>query len=214
MMAAVILFIIICIGLYLLHIYMEKYTETNEHYMELAKFFSERELGIIQDNRYTKENHIDVVRRFFKEHPDKLAEAEKLYKKRMESKHHAREAWKKEFIMHRIFAYDYEEMLFQIFSDHAMLDEMGKWHSQHIDKNHLLQRISEIKNIEIEESQRIVDTLIEHCVLCNVGEDCFLSSLLEESDDNQSMSRWNIVSDIDMNLDKWMKAHGCKNIIN
>ena len=214
MMAAVILFIIICVGLYLLHLYMEKYTETNEHYMELAKFFSERELGIIQDNRYTKENHIDVVRRFFKEHPDKLAEAEKLYKKRMESKHHAREAWKKEFIMHRIFAYDYEEMLFQIFSDHAILDEMGKWHSQHIDKNHLLQRISEIKNIEIEESQRIVDTLIEHCVLCNVGEDCFLSSLLEESDDNQSMIRWNIVSDTDMNLDKWMKAHGCKTINN
>lgn len=213
-MAAFVLFIIICIGLYFLHLYMKKYIETNDHYRELAKFFSERELGIIKDNRYTKENHVDVIRRFFKEHPDKLVEAEKLYKKKKERAHYARESWKKEFIMQRIFAYDYEEMLFQIFSDHAILDEMGKWHSQHIDKNHLLQRISEIKNIEIDEAQRMVDTLIEHCVLCNVGEDYFLSSLLEESDDNQAMIRWNIVSDTDMNLDKWMKAHGCKNINN
>lgn len=211
MIAAVILFIIICIGLYFLHLYMKKYTETNEHYRELAKFFSERELGIIKDNRYTKENHVDVIRRFFKEHPDKLAEAEKLYKKKRENAHHAREAWKKRYILQRIFAYDYEEMLFQIFSDHAILDEMGKWHSQDIDKNHLLQRISEIKNIEIDEAQRMVDTLVEHSVLCNVGEDYFLSSLLQESDDNQAMIRWNIVSDTDMNLDKWMKAHGCNN---
>ena len=50
-MAAFVLFIIICIGLYFLHLYMKKYIETNDHYRELAKFFSERELGIIKDNR-------------------------------------------------------------------------------------------------------------------------------------------------------------------
>ena len=210
-MAAFVLFIIICIGLYFLHLYMKKYIETNDHYGELAKFFSERELGIIKDNRYTKENHVDVIRRFFKEHPDKLVEAEKLYKKKKERAHYARESWKKEFIMQRIFAYDYEDMLFQIFSDYAWLDTWGKWQPHDIDRDHLLQRISEIKNIEVEEAQRIVDTLVEHGILCKVDDKYLLSSLLTESDDNQAMIRWNIVSDTDMNLDKWMKAHGCNN---
>lgn len=210
-MAAFILFIIICIGLYFLHLYMKKESERDDHYGELAKFFSERELGLIQNNRYTKEHHADVIRRFFKEHPDKLAEAEKLYKKKLEGKHHAQEAWKKEFIMNRILAYDYEDMLFQIFSDNAMLDTNGKWYSLFIDKNHLLQRISEIKNIEIDEAQRIIEMLVEHCVLCKVDEEYNLSSLLQDSNDNPSMIRWNIVSDTDMNFDKWMKVHGNNN---
>ena len=200
-MAAVILFIIICIGLYFLHLYMKKYFETNEHYRELAKFFSERELGIIKDNRYTKENHVDVIRRFFKEHPDKLAEAERKYKVDEQNRYIRKEEIKRELIKTRVFAYDYEEMLFQIF---AQFESEHK----HPSMRDVIQRISEIKGIPENEAINMFMLLLNKKVLFDLPGDLGISLNPMLVTDAYWNKEWNIVSNTDMTLNKWMIAHG------
>lgn len=208
MMAAVILFIVICIGLYFLYQYMRKESEKADHYRELATFFSERELGLVRTDRHKKENPDDVICRFFKEHPDKLVEAEKRYKEEKEREHNNLESWKKLYIMQRTFAYDYEDMLFQIYSKVATEDTRGKWVAiTHVKKEDLISNISEIKNIDSAEAERLLNSLHKHCILSDVGDGCLLSSLLQDLGTDEKWA-WNIVSDTDQNLDKWMVAHG------
>lgn len=204
MMAAVILFIVLCIGLYLLHLNMKKDRERNDHYRELAKYFSERELGIIQNNRYTKEHPADVIRRFFKEHPDKLEEAERKYKVDEHNRYIRKEEIKRELIKTRVFAYDYEEMLFQIFAHYEVKHEKPSRHD-------VIQRISEIKGIPENEAINMFELLLNKQVLFDLPGDLGVSLNPMLVTDDYWNKEWNIVSNTDMTLNKWMIAHGYGN---
>ena len=187
---------------------MRKDSEKADHYRELATFFSERELGLVRTDRHKKENPDDVIYRFFKEHPDKLAEAEKRYKEEKEREHNNLESWKKYYIMQRIFAYDFEDMLFQIYSKVAIEDARGKWVAlSYVKKEDLINKISEIKNVDRCEAERILDLQIKHAILSDIGEGYLLSTLLQDLGSGEKIA-WNIVSETDMNLDKWMVANG------
>ena len=204
MMAAVILFIVLCIGLYLLHLYMEKESDRDDHYRELAKYFSERELGIIQNNRYTKEHHSDVIRRFVDEHPDKLEEAERKYKVDEHNRYIRKEEIKREFIKTRVFAYDYEEMLFQIFAHYEVKHEKPS-------RRDVIQRISEIKGIPENEAINMFMLLLNKQVLFDLPGDLGVSLNPMLVTDDYWNKEWNIVSNTDMTLNKWMIAHGYGN---
>ena len=208
-MAAFILFALLCIGLYLLHIYFKKDAEKRKHYRELAKYFSDQELGLVRTTKQKKDDPDEIINKFFKDYPDKLAEAENKYKEDEEKHYVNREYWKRELIKSRVFAYDYEDVLFQIYAPSA--SDMGdRWQPQGLSKEYIVKRYAEIKNVSIEDALRTYDMLIKKNVICDLpGMGVFLDSMLWD-DYKYNDQRWNVVSDTDMTLTKWMDAHGYK----
>lgn len=220
-MAAVILFGLICIGLYFLHVYFKREEEKNKHYRELSPYIDYKELhseyarvrmkGVHPEfvsSRY-KEPSVDQIKKYFKSHPDKLTEAEKRYKEAEERHYVNREYWKRELIKSRVFAYDYEDVLFQIYAPSA--SDMGdRWQPQGLSKEYIVKRYAEIKNVSIDDALRTYDMLIRKNVICDLpGMGVFLDSMLWD-DYKYKDQRWNVVSDTDMTLTKWMDAHGYK----
>ena len=216
-MAAVILFVLICVGLYFLYLYMKKDQEKDDHYRELAYIIGHKEicneyaresikgpLSGYKKSRFT-EPSIDQISNYFKSHPVKLAEAEKAFKEREKSRREYAEFRKREIIKSRVFAYDYEDMLFQIYAPEA-LDYGDSWSPRSLPKDYILQRIAEIMNVSTVEASIICDKLIEKKVLYNWG-GINLSPMLWD-DHNYKDPQWNVVSNLDMTLTKWMDAHG------
>ena len=194
----------------------------NKHYRELSKLIDEKEVRNEYARTSIKDIHpgysrkryseptIEEIRCYFKNHPDKLAETEKKYKEKKEREHYNRESWKKSYIMDRIFAYDYEDMLFQIYSKVAKEDIKGKWVAGiHINTEDLINEICRIRNVNRSEAYRIIHQLHARGIISDIGGGYLLSALLQDLG-NDDMCSWNIVSDVDMNLDKWMVAHGYK----
>lgn len=219
-MAVVILIILLCIGIYFIHIYIMKEERMNEHYRELSKFVDDKEICNEYARESIKEIHpghtrnryieptIKQIRKYFKTHPDKLAEAENNYKEQKERAHYNRESWKKFYIMDRIFAYDYEDLLFQIYSKVAVEDSRGKWVARvHLKNEDLINEICRIRKVDRSEAGRIIHLLCERCIISEICGGYLLSSLLQDFGGGE-LWPWNIVSDTDMNLDKWMVAHG------
>ena len=218
-MAAVILFVLICVGLYFLYVYMKKEHEKDDHYLELAHYIDYKELHPeyarerIDDilpgftsTRYVKPT-VDQVRKYFKAHPEKLAEAEKEYKEAEERRCIGAELRRKDLVKRRVFAYDYEDMLFQIYAPTAS-DFDDSWHPGHLSKEYILQRIAEIKNVSAEDALKIFDALIKKNVISDIPELGVLLAPMLWDDYNHKDPQWNIVSNLDMTFSKWMDAHG------
>lgn len=170
------------------------------HYRELADFYP----WYYEDD--------ESIEKRFKDNPDLIKEAEKLLAEKKERDRIWEEKKKKDEIIERVFAYDYEEMLYQIFAPYAKVDFRGRWGCfVFLQKELIMKQISEIKNISLKESEEIFQTLVEHSLLIPLDPrgsvEYTLTPLLEENNDGKS-SRWNVVSDTDMNLNKWMIAHG------
>lgn len=211
-MATVILFVLICVGLYILYVYFKKEEEKNKHYRELARFIDKKELypeyarTNIKDihPRFTKmeykEPTADEIRKYFKEHPDKLAEVETRLVELGRNRILYQEERKRKLIKQRVFAYEYEDMLFQIFAPFAH-DYGNTWVPQPLLYDFVVKRIAEIKNVTAEEASKILEALKDKEVIYYNG-GVNLSQVLWDG------SFWNIVSDTDLNLDKWMVAHG------
>lgn len=71
-----------------------------------------------------------------------------------------------------------------------------KW----LPKEEIISKISTIRGVSKIEAKDIFNKLEEHNVLLEIGGDYMLSLINTSSD-------WDIVSDTDMNLDKWIVKH-------
>jgi hypothetical protein len=144
-------------------------------------------------------SHSDI-KKFFKENPEELKRREEAWQARQKEKYQENENKKKLRIKDRIFAYDYEDTLFEIFAPYAK--NMGgvwtcdKW----LPKEEIISKISTIRGVSKIEAKDIFNKLEEHNVLLEIGGDYMLSLINTSSD-------WDIVSDTDMNLDKWIVKH-------
>ena len=195
-----IIFVLVCaIGFFWWYI---KYMKKNEHYQELAKYYR-------IDN-----TDIDAIRKFFKENPDELYHAERRFREDAIHKKEVDERCKKHAIINRVFAYDYEDMLYQIYAPLAEENYYQRWCSyKEIPKDLLIKKIMEIRKVANDEAAHILEELIKrNIIVSNVFEngECSLSFFLQDytGDHNTTFERWDIVSYLDLNLDKWIVAHG------
>ena len=132
-----------------------------------------------------------------------------------------KESKKREWIKERVFAYDYEEMLYQIFAPSATcLSTVFYSDFNGINKDEIIDKISEIKHISYTKAKKIFDILVEHKLLnksYKQPNNYRLCSMLETSSYSHSDFKfdncWYIVTVLDMNLDKWMKMHNHNNYI-
>ena len=114
---------------------------------------------------------------------------------------------KKELVKSRVFAYDYEDMLFEIYAPSAS-DSGDRWYPRELARDYVLQRIAEIKGVSTEEAINIYKLLIKNNVISDLpGVGVMLAPMLWD-DYNYKDPKWNVVSNIDMTLSKWMDAHG------
>lgn len=197
-------FIIICFVL--LYFYLNWYSNKRYRYRKFANLYG-----------WSDEDDKTIMKRF-EEKPELIKEAEKFLEEKKDSEHRWKEAQRKQMIKERMFAYEYEELLYQIFAPYAKLNYEGKWdYLGSLPMELIIERISDIKNISIEDAEDIFGILIKHNLIHrfipNEGYEYGLSPLLlphtsKKADEQGIYSRWDIVSDTDLNLDKWMVANG------
>lgn len=191
--------IIVHVGL---SFYFRNQAKKDEYYKKLARYVGDTCISW---------GSIKTIRIFFMEHPDELEKAIALCKIDEENQYRFTEAEKRDLIKHRVLAYDYEDMLFQIFAPFA-IEKKGEWIPTGLSNEFVVKRISEIKGISNEESLKIYEMLIKNSVLhdkqdnSKIGKLVFLSFMLR--DDSMSNSDWKIISDTDMTFNKWMERHG------
>ena len=105
-------------------------------------------------------------------------------------------------------------MLYQIYAPLAEENYYQRWCSyKEIPKDILIKKIMEIRKVANDEAAHILEELIKrNIIVSNVFEngECSLSFFLYfyTGDHNTTFERWDIVSYLDLNLDKWMVAHG------
>lgn len=144
-----------------------------------------------------------ALRAFYKD-PKKLAEAEEKKKRRDESKRKWDMLVKKEKTIKRVYAYKYEDFVFSLFSPLASYCSIGKeWFepstSNGLPENYVLHRMKELDSVNTyglycEFLKN--DLFYKDCKTKKVGLGSVLSTYA------------NIISEEDMNMDKWIKKNG------
>lgn len=137
------------------------------------------------------------LKKYFDSHPEIYEECLRIKKERDEISKKVDEKLKKQNIMNRIFAYDYEDMLYTIYLPTAR-EHDGKYTIGRLTKDRIISGICEYKNISRSEAEILFEDLYKHGLFWG-GRDGEYSLILVDS------IYWNIVSDSDMNFDKWMK---------
>ncbi len=147
---------------------------------------------------------------YYKANPEKFMVAENEYKNHLKADYAEKEAKKRELIKKRVFAYDYEEMLYEIYAPTATRINSNEWKSNSLNKDYIIERIGNIMEISKEEALKIFDLLIDKKILEKEyrNEDEISLCYMLNSKYYRSSDEWQIVSDIDLNLSKWMVNHG------
>lgn len=140
------------------------------------------------------------LRKFFKE-PGRKERAIEAKKERDALSHKFDEAFKKENILKRIFAYDYENFLFSLFSPLAIYNEReNKWElwGCRIPVQYVKSRMEKEGYSNVPELYQsfIKNNLIEE----DKNEQCELGVILKYHAE--------IVSEEDLDIDKWIKKNG------
>lgn len=196
--------IVFVIGGVVLLVYLIKYWF---HVKEVAQVY-------ISNNYVNTNVNVNRVAKALMKDNSLLQEAERMYKNQQERDHFYKETQRKEAIAQRVFAYDYEELLFQIYARIAEdNDHFGYWTTidarEGYDESNLIHMISIVSKKSIPESEQLFNILLEHHLIYKWGGTYRLTTMLEKTlGDN--LLRWDVVTDIDWNLDKWMNAHGYK----
>lgn len=143
-----------------------------------------------------------------KYYPEKWEEAVKTQNYFDEQDAIAKDKRRKIEIRNRMFAYEYEEDLYKFFSKYAFI-EYGKYTTagKYVKRDLLRSYLENSRKCSSKEADDIIDNLIEHEILIGrYSPTVTLSGYLR----GDICSNWNVVSDRDMNLHKWMINNGYK----
>lgn len=157
--------------------------------------------GYISGQQINRE--IEDIKKRFKKDPNFLKETEKAYYEEEHRKTIEKENQKKDLIVKRVFAYDYEDLLFRLYEPTAK-EYIGGWRTEGIAKNDIIKRIAEIKSISKDDAEELFKILVDHDLIWTCGYGCGyeLTPMLQSGKNG-----WDIVSYTDMNFKKWMIFH-------
>ena len=114
----------------------------------------------------------------------------------------------KKLVSNRTFAYDYEEMLFEVFT---FIDERGLYKEyESLTKEEVISRMVDIGEMDKEKAETLFYVLDSKGIIDSsaiLGIDKVRLGLILHS----GMWGWNIVSEDDMNLSKWIYLQNKKN---
>ena len=175
-----------------------------EHELDIANFYKKNHLI-----------HTDIknIKKSFKDNPELYKKAAQEYDDEKKALYIYNENKRKKAIAKRVYAYEYEDMLYQIFAPiverYCYTDLYWSTYRINLSKEYLVQKITEIIGITEEGAEQIIEYLASKDILFNYDGRYHLTSMLEKGT-GDTYERWNIISDTDMNIDKWMNEHGYK----
>lgn len=162
-------------------------------------------------NEYRANNvHSDRQRMNYikKKYPEKWEEAIQRCKRFDEQEAIYQDKDRKQKIANRMFAYEYEEDLYKLYSKYAHVE-----HKQYtsagkaLGKKKICEHLMTCRNLSEDKANNLIDELLKHNVLSNVYVGVVLSPMI---DGRFYGSYWDVVSDRDLNLHKWMIQNGYK----
>lgn len=115
---------------------------------------------------------------------------------------------RKENIIKRVFAYKYENLIYEIFAPYARQPKFGggfKYQRWNIDidleDEFIKSEISRILCVPNDDAAKIFKELLDNLLLCHIN-------YKNKSGVGHILTReWDIISRNDMNLDRWMESH-------
>lgn len=193
----------------------------NVHLEEMAKFYRDRHCWEKEEGGYCRVNFKDdpfidkritrmakyereirdIIKKFKKD-PKLLEQTEKDYYEQRHRKAIELESQRKKLIAKRVFAYDYEDLLFRLYEPTAK-EHLGEWRIIGIAKDEIIQRIGDIKSISRNEAGDLFKILVVHDLIWYFGGTYHLTPMLLSGN-----TGWDIVSSIDMNFEKWIAEQG------
>jgi hypothetical protein len=142
-----------------------------------------------------------ALREYYKD-PKKLAEAEENKKRRDENNRKFEELQKKENTINRVYAYKYEDFIFSLFSPFASYTSYNnEWRIPHdsLPENYVVHRMKEISS---EHTYSLFREFLKKGLLYRHYKTTKISI-------GGTLSFYaNIISEEDMNMDKWIKKNG------
>ena len=182
--------------------------EKKEYYELVAQYYMEKHSWELNMDGPKVLKFIENSYKYYKANPEKFIVAEKDYKNHLKADYAEKEAKRRELIRKRVFAYDYEEMLYEIYAPTATRTNSNAWEAKSLDKDYVIERIGKIREISKEEALKIFDLLIDKKILEKDYRNDNEISLCYMLNNSNCFDEWQIVSDIDLNLSKWMANHG------
>jgi len=160
-----------------------------------------RNMGYTSGEQINRE--IEIIIYKFKKEPKLLEKTERDFYEREQRNILEKERKRKELIAKRVFAYDYEDLLFLLYEPTAK-EDIGGWRIEEIAEDDIIKRLAEIKNISMNEAEDLFKILVDHELIwtCGHGSGYELTQLLQSGN-----TGWDVVSYTDMNFDKWMVGH-------
>ena len=125
-----------------------------------------------------------------------------------EDKRKREEAKRKDRIIKRVFSYQYEELIYEIFSPYAKKNQFGgtfrrqSWSvDEELENEFVINEISRILSISYAEASSLFKKFIENELLgrSTYKNKCWVGTILKEE--------WDFVSKDDKNLSRWMESH-------
>lgn len=204
-----IVLVIIHMIIYSIRHYVMDWWENRKYYQTIARHYvSNHSWEMNMDDSETL-TFIEKSYSYYKKHPEEFMVAEKEYKNHLKSDYEQEEKLKRILIRKRVFLYDYEDMLCEIYAPTAERRYSKRWEATDLEKEHIIGRIEKIMNTSKEDALRIFDLLVENKVLEKSWRDDDKYSLCRMLDSERSpRDEWKVVTDIDIDLSKWMVAHG------
>lgn len=115
---------------------------------------------------------------------------------------------RKQKIANRMFAYEYEEDLYKLYSKYAHVEHRQYTSADKtVGRKKLCEHLMTCRNLTEEEAYKLIEELVKHEVLFDGYVGICLSSMI---DGRFYGSYWDVVSDRDLNLHKWMIQNGYK----
>ena len=125
------------------------------------------------------------------------------YNKRLNYKKELKDEYNKELIKERVFSYQYEDLIFSMFSKFAK-KEYGSWRlplSTYLSEEYVLSHIKSYYNIGDNEANDILNILVNNKLLDNhLYKDKYEMGHVLACNPN-------IISESDMNFNKWVNSH-------
>lgn len=212
--------IVFIIVLYLLIWLGIKLYDYIEHRIEQEKMKSRYWDAASVSDICSKFEKTTQIRKYYKQHPEEFINDEKKHAQKAYANYIL---YERDFITKRVFAYDYEGMLYEIYAPFAKPYKNG-WIATPLDKDFVINRIAEIERKTKNEAEGIFSQLYVKGLLhiTKISEEVdgeivikkqlVLDNMLDSLKpyDGLKFNTWSIVSDKDMNLSKWMEYHDYK----
>ncbi len=207
----IIVICMIAVASYWINGHIQDWLETRKYYKDIARLYMsnhslEKNLSDSESMRF-----IDKSSSYFKRHPEEFKVAEKEYLDHQKQLHKEEEHIKRELIKKRVFLYDYEDMLCQIYAPTAKREYSKTWKSTGLERDYIIKRIGEIRGISKEESEKLFNLFIEKEILAIDYNDKIELCRMLNSGDSYLNDDWKVVTDTDINLSRWMVEHGYYN---